>query len=164
MSAAGRRAWGAYNSGTYTTPVWVAFNRISEVERPSSRSTSDRMYRGAKNKKKVTGYMEYGITFKYAVKKAGVADTVLAKLEDSFINETVLDCIWLDQPLVVAIGNPAIGQTAKGIRGPYVVAKFDRSEADEDGVSYDVELVEVDHEESSVLVETVAFSGTVASA
>jgi hypothetical protein len=161
MSAAGRRAWGAYNSGTYAAPTWVAFGRISEVSRPQSRSTSDRMFRGAKNKKKVTGYMEFGVTFKYHAKKAGATDTVLAKLEDSFINESVLDCIWLDQPLVAPSGSSAIGTTAKGIRGPYVVAKFDRDEADEDGVSYDVELVEVDHEEASALVETVAFSATV---
>jgi hypothetical protein len=122
------------------------------------------MYRGAKNKKKVTGYMEYGVTFKYQVKKAGLADTVLAKLEDSFLNETVIDCIWLNQPLTAPTGSAAIGTAAKGVRGPFVVSKFDLDEADEDGVSYDVELVEVDHEESGNLVEVAAFSQNVVAA
>lgn len=157
MSAAGRRAVGYYNSGTYTTPVWVEFKRISEVKRPMNRATSDRMYRGAKNKKKVAGYIEFSITFKYQRKKAGLADTVYDKLLDSFVNETVLDCIFVDQPLTVATGGQA-STNAVGLRGPYVVSKFDLDEADEEGRSHDVELVEVDHEESGNLVETVAFS------
>lgn len=162
MSAAGRRAVGYYNSGTFASPTWVEFKRISDVKLPRSRSTSDRMFRGAKNKKKVAGYLDFGVTFKYHIKKAGSTDTVAAKLQDSFINETVLDCIWVDQPLIAPVGSSLIGTSSNGFRGPYFVSKFDRDEADEDGMTYDVELSEADDEQSGNVFETIAFTATVA--
>jgi hypothetical protein len=161
MSAAGRKCVAYLNTGTFASPVWTALNRITDVKSPQSRGSSDRMYRGAKNKKKVLGYLEYSFAFKYQVKKAGVADTLFDKLEDSNRNEVVLDVFFANQPLTAPTGSTAIGTAAKGLRGPVVVEKFDRDEADEDGVSYDVNLVEVDHEESGALVEIAAFSVTV---
>lgn len=149
---AGRKRAAYYNSGTYASPTWVHLARISDVNRPQSRSTSDRMYRGAVNKKKVTGYKEHSFTFKYHVKKAGSTDTVLDKLQDSFDNDTVIDVCFMN-------GKFDTGTTRTGVRGPVVVSKFDISEADEEGVTYDVELVEV---EDDTIPEITAFSVTTA--
>lgn len=149
---AGRKRAAFYNSATYGSPTWVQFARITEVTRPQSRSTSDRMYRGAKNKKKATGYIERSFAFKYIPKKAGTTDTVLDKLEDSFVNETVLDVCFMT-------GTFDTGTTRVGVRGPFVVSKFDLNEPDEEGVSYDVELVEV---EDDTIPESVAYSVTTA--
>lgn len=149
---AGRKRAAYYNSGTYASPTWIHLARISDVNRPQSRSTSDRMYRGAVNKKKVTGYKEHSFTFKYHVKKAGTTDTVLDKLQDSFDNDTVIDICFMN-------GRFDTGTTRTGVRGPVVVSKFDISEADEEGVTYDVELVEV---EDDTIPEITAFSVTTA--
>lgn len=149
---AGRKRAAYYNSATYASPTWVHLARISDVNRTQSRSSSDRMYRGAKNKKKATGYKEHSFTFKYHVKKAGTADTVLDKLQDSFDNDTVIDICFMN-------GKFDTGTTRTGVRGPVVVSKFDISEADEEGVTYDVELVEV---EDDTIPEITAFSVTTA--
>lgn len=151
-ASAGRLRVAAYNSATFASPTWVTLARITDVQRPRSRSTSDRVYRGAENKKKVTGYMDRGFTFKYAVKKAGVTDAVLDKLEDSYTNETVLDMCFMN-------GAMTTGTTRTGERGPVVVSKLDISEADEEGVTYDVELVEVEDE---TIAEFIAYSVTTA--
>ncbi len=142
------------SSTPYATPTWTLVSRISDVSRPRSRSTNDRAYRGAKNKKKVLGYKEYGFSFKYHVKKAGATDTVLDKLEDSFTNETVLDVCFMN-------GKFDTGTTRVGERGPVVVSKLDISENDEEGVTYDVELVEVEDEQpAGTLFEFSAYSVT----
>lgn len=152
MGAAGKDRAAYYNSGTYASPTWVHFARISDVNRPQSRASSDRMYRGAKSKKKVLGYKEFGFTFKYHAKESGSTDTVLDKLQDSYDNETVLDVCFMD-------GKFDSGTTRVGVRGPVQVSKFDISEADEEGVTYDVELVEV---EDNTIPEITAFSVTTA--
>lgn len=128
--------------GTLTTPTWVEMKRISNVSRPQSRSTSDRMFRGAKNKKKVAGYLEMGFSFSYIAAKAGsaaeTADTVFAALEDSLLNETQLDVCFMDRPVT---------GDAIGVRGYVQCFKFDRKEDDEDSITYDVELGEVEAED-----------------
>lgn len=139
--------------GTLATPTFIEMKRISNVTRPRSRGTGDRMYRGAKNKKKVTGYLENGFAFTYIPAKAGsaaeTADTVLAALEDSLLNETSLDVCFMDR---------AITGDAVGVRGYVQVSKFDRKEDDEDSISYDVELVEVEeYDLSGNLVEIAAY-------
>lgn len=142
--------------GTLAAPTWVEMKRISNVSRPRNRPTSDRMYRGAKNKKKVTGYLENGFSFTYIPAKAGsaaeTADTVITALEGSLISETVLDVCFMDR---------AVTGAAKGVRGYVQVAKFDRKEDDEDSISYDVELIEVEeYDDSGDLVEIAAFATT----
>lgn len=131
--------------GTLSTPTWVEMRRISNVNRPKSRSTSDRMFRGAKNKKKVAGYLEYGFSFQYVPARAGSqaasADTVLTALEASLENETILDALFLDRAVNVT--------GAKGVRGPMMCTKLDRKEEDENSIVFDVELVEVEHEDGS---------------
>jgi len=142
------------SSTPYATPTWTHVSRISDVQRSRSRSTNDRAYRGAKNKKKVTGYKEYGFSFKYHVKKAGATDTVADEFEDSYTNETVLDVCFMN-------GLFTTGTTRVGERGPCVVSKMDIIENDEEGVTYDIELVEVEDEQpAGTLFEFAAFSVT----
>ena len=141
--------------GTLASPTWVEMRRISNVSRPKSRSTSDRMFRGAKNKKKVTGYLEYTFSFQYVPAKAGsaaaTADTVLAALEASLENELTLDAAFMDRA-IATVG-------AKGVRGPMMCTKLDRTEDDESSVVFDVELVEVEHEDSAgALVEIAPYT------
>ncbi len=106
-----------YNSATYSSPTWVLLGRISDVNISRARGTGDRKYRSAKTAKKVGGYLEYGITFKYSVKRATIAapsDTVADKLEDSLINETTLDICALNAVI-------ATGTTRKGYSRPIYV-------------------------------------------
>lgn len=148
MSAAGRTATLAFNTGTFASPVWVEAHRATEVKRPSSRAGSDRKYRGAKNVKTVAGYIKTSITFKYQQKRAGVADAVFTLLQSRFLSGEFIDVAALSQKLTAPTGSPAIGTPAVGDRGPYVVLKFDRDENDEDGISYDVELAETDEDKT----------------
>jgi hypothetical protein len=143
--------------GTLPMPTWVEMKRISNVSRPKSRSTSDRMFRGAKNKKKVAGYLEYGFSFEYVPAKAGSgaasADTVLTALEASLENETILDAAFMDRAIATS--------GAKGVRGPMMCTKLDRKEDDESSIVFDVELVEVEQEDGSGnLVEIAPYTIT----
>lgn len=158
MSAGRLRALYVNTSSPYSfsSPVWTHASRISDVQRSRSRSTNDRAYRGAKSKKKVTGYKEYGFSFKYHVKKAGATDTMVDRFEDSFQNETVLDVAFMN-------GLMSSGTTRVGERGPVVVTKLDVIENDEEGVTLDVELSEVEDEQpAGTLFEFSAFSVTTA--
>ena len=147
----GRKNKAYYNTGTYGVPVWSPIPRISGVKRPQKRGTSEYDYRGAENKKTATGKKAYSVSFKYETKRLpGATDTVLAALQDSFDNETVLDMAFTDQDIATS--------GAYGIRGPFVVTDFDRDEAEESNTSYDVTVAEVDHEESDVLVETAPYT------
>ena len=162
MSAAGRRRAAYVNTGTFATPVWAHMTRITDVQRPKSRATSDRKYRGAKNVKTVTGYIKYGWTFKYAIKGPNAsADAILTKLQDSFDNEVILDVLFLNQRIAQPTGTFPSGANAVGVRAPVVVTKLDESEADEEGCTFDVELMEVDDEQSSALNETQPFTTAV---
>lgn len=147
--SAGRTRAAYVNTGTFSTPVWVMLGRISGVQRPRSRGTSDRKYRGSDNVKTVTGYTAYGFTFKYHVKAAKLAtDTVLALLEQSVgKTEKVLDVCFLNQRITQPTGTFTAGAQAVGVRGPVVVTKFDLAEDDEEGCTYDVELKEVEDEQ-----------------
>lgn len=148
--SAGRTRAAYINTGTFSTPVWVHISRISGVQRSQSRGTADRKYRGASSVKTITGYKKYGFTFKYHVKSSKLAaDTVIALFQASFDSETVLDVCFLNQRTVQPAGTFPTGANAIGVRGPVVVTKFDISEEDEEGVTYDVELNEVEDEQPS---------------
>ncbi|GAB5404301.1 MAG: hypothetical protein Aurels2KO_25320 [Aureliella sp.] len=139
------------NTGTFGTPVWSEMDRITGLKRPQNRGSSEYQYRGAKNKKTAVGYRKFELSFKYETKRNPAnADAILALLQDSYDNETVLDMATVDR---------AIATTgATGVRGPVQVTTFDRDEDDESNTSYDVTLSEVDHEESDVLVEIEAYT------
>lgn len=123
------------NTGTFGSPTWTALGRITSPKRTQTRAANARTYRAANNKQNVLGMKEYGYSFQYVVKSLGASDAVLALLQDSFDDEVVLDIAILDRPA---------GTGAKGIRGPFQVSQFDRSEDDEDAVTYEVTVVEVE--------------------
>jgi hypothetical protein len=146
------------NTGTYAVPVWTKLERISDVKLPKSRPSSRRAYRGLNSSKNVTGYLDFGISFKYEHKKVGQIHAAYDLLQDSLLNDTPLDCLNVNAPLVVPTDHPLAGEDAVGFRGYYNVVKLDRDEADEDGTTSDVELKEVYEEVSGVPKEVVAFS------
>ncbi len=141
---AGRYCSANVNTGTYGTPVWGVLSRISNVKRGQSRGTSEKRYRGAKNVKTVTGMKKYTFAFQYVSKDAGETDSVFALLQASLITTRKWTLAFLDK---------AAGTGAKGVRGPFVVTKLDRNEDDEDAVTYDVEVSEVDAEQTGTLWE-----------
>ena len=139
--------------------------RISGVQRPLSRGTADRKYRGATTVKTVTGFLKYGFTFKYHIKGPRLsADAVLVLLEASILNETILDVCFLNQRIAQPAASFTPGSNAVGVRGPVVCTKLDLSEEDEEGVTFDVELMEVEEEQAGLLVEIAAFSVPVVNA
>lgn len=128
----------------YENPMWEEMRRISDVKRTCSRSTSDRMFRGAKNKKKVTGYIERGFSFKYHPSRSSY-DIVLEMLRWSYTENFVIPVCFMDRR--------GIGPGGTGVFGPMLVTKMDEDEADESPVSYDVELVEAEAEFGGQLIE-----------
>jgi hypothetical protein len=135
---AGRHCTANLNTGTTAVPVWAAMGRISSPKRTQARAANGRTYRAAANKQNVLGVKEYGFSFTYLVKNLDSEDAILAALQDSFDNETVLDIAILDR---------AAGAGATGIRGPWQVSQLDRSEDDEDAITYDVTIVEVEDDD-----------------
>lgn len=155
--SAGRRRAAYVNTGTYSTPVWAEMSRISGVQRGRSRGTSDRKYRGSPNVKTVTGYKTNSFTFKYHVKGPKfTTDAVLTLLEASYEDETPLDVCFLNQKIVQPTGSFTPGANAVGVRGFVVSVKMDISEEDEEGVSYDIELREIEHEEPAGTARDIA--------
>lgn len=149
---AGRQCTANLNTGTYAVPVWSPLGRITSPKRAQSRGSSERMYRGADNKKTVLGYKSYGFAFTYIPKDIDLTDAILVALQASFDSGTVMDIALLDRTAAV---------DATGVRGPFVVQQFDRNEDDEDAVVYDVVLVEVDAEQTGALWETENYTITV---
>jgi len=123
------------NTGTFGTPVWSAIGRLSSPKRTQTRAANARTYRAATTKKNILGLKEYGFSFTYVVKGIADSDAILVLLQESFDDETALDIALLDRPA---------GTGAKGIRGPFQVSQFDRNEDDEDAVTYEVTVVEVE--------------------
>lgn len=144
---AGRTCTLNYNTGTYGSPTWVHIGRVSSPSRTQGRPTSRKTYREANNSKNVTGLIDNEISGQYVQKNAGQADTILDALEDSLLNDTVLDIAMLD--------GPAATTGSTGIRGPFVVSQLDKSEDDEDAVVFDFTLVEV---EDDTIAETTSYT------
>jgi hypothetical protein len=131
----GRQCSMNVNTGTFATPVWSAAGRVSSPKINMARPTSRKVYRESPNSKSVTGVRDIGLTFTYIVRGNTATDAVLTLLLNSFNNDTVLDMAALDRPA---------GSGAKGIRGPFQVSQMNKNEDDEDAVSYDVTIVEVE--------------------
>lgn len=144
---AGRTCTWNYNTGTFGSPTWVAIGRASSPSRTQGRPTSRKTYREANSSKNVTGLLDFEISGQYVQKNAGTADTVFDALEDSLLNDTVMDICMLD--------GPAATTGSTGIRGPFVVSQLDKSEDDEDAVVYDVTQVEV---EDDTITEVASYT------
>ena len=124
----------------YATPTWTRLCRISDLQISRSKGVNDSSFHCSPNKKAIIGYKKNSVTFKYTEKKVsatGVSDTTFEALEDSYENDTVLDCCFMN-------GTLTAGTTRQGYRGPMVVTKLDRASGDEDAVTYDVEMHEVE--------------------
>jgi hypothetical protein len=142
----GRKCKAYLNTGTYASKTWTEIKRMTDTKRPQSRSSSEFKMRGFQTIVAATGYKKYGVTFKYQTKSpAGTADTIEAALQTAYDNDADIEIAMVDRP-IATVG-------AKGTSGFFRVTKFDRDEADEDNVSYDVELMPADHEESGTPVE-----------
>lgn len=127
-------------STPYATPAWTRLCRISDVNISRSKGVNDAAFHCSPNKKAIIGYKKNSVTFKYQEKKVGatgVSDTTFAELNDSYENDTILDCCFMN-------GTLTAGTTRQGFRGPMVVTKLDRSQSDEEAVTYDVEMHEVE--------------------
>ncbi len=132
-----------YNAGTYAAPTWTHIARVSSPKQTRGRPATRRTYRSHVNSKNVLGMIDAGITFTYVCRASGT-DTVLTSLMTSLNSDTNMDIAMLDGPAATG---------ATGIRGQFKVSQMDRNEDDEDAVSYDVTLVEV---EASAADETTA--------
>lgn len=127
-------------STPYATPEWTRICRVSDVNVDRTKGVNDSSFHCSPNKKAIIGYKKNSITFKYTEKKVsatGVSDSVFDILEDSFENDTILDICAMN-------GLLSAGTTRQGERGPMVVTKLSQSRADEEAVTYDVEMHEVE--------------------
>jgi hypothetical protein len=134
---AGRTCSINYNTGTYASPTWTAMGRVSSPKMNEGRPATRRTYRGSPNSKNVLGMLDVGVTFTYVARPGTATDAVLTALLASLRSGTQMDIAMLDRPA---------GTGAKGMRGPFVVSAMPRNEDDEDAVSYEVTLVEVNHD------------------
>lgn len=146
----GRDAKLYYRSGgSYASPTWSEIKRIGDVTVGHEKSTSDLAIRETPNDKVSVGGLKFPISFTY-YKRRAVSDTIHAALLASFLNNTVLDIAAMDQAIAT------VGAT--GLRGPYVVTKFERGEPVNDSVAYAVEMQEVDEVDSSTPLYTQSFT------
>jgi hypothetical protein len=123
------------NTGTFASPTWSAAGRISSPTINMARPASRKVYRESPNSKNVLGVRDMGFSFTYIVRGIVATDAVLTLLLNSFHNDSVIDMAALDR---------AAGSGARGIRGPFQVSQINKNEDDEDAVSYDVTVVEVE--------------------
>ena len=136
-------------SGTYASPTWAELKRIGDVTIGGEKATSDLAIRETPNDKVSVGGLKFPISFTY-YKRRAVADTIFAALLASFMNNTVMDIAAMDQAIAT------IGAT--GLRGPYVVTKFERGEPINDSVAYAVELQEVEDLDSTTPLYTQSYT------
>jgi hypothetical protein len=122
-------------AGTYASPTWVLMAKVGDVDITMGKATSDVDTRETPNTKTVAGNKKLGITFNY-FRVDSHTDAVFNALAASYFDDTVLDMAAMEIAIATA--------GAKGIRGPFVVTKFDRKEAVNEATRYEVELAETD--------------------
>ena len=108
-------------AGTYALPVWVVINRIGDLDRSNSKSSTEVDMRSSSTTIVVFGNKNRELSFTY-YKKEGAADDVYNVLLDSYENDIALD-------LAIAEGN--IAAAGAGIlydRGPFVVSEMTKAE------------------------------------
>ena len=131
------------NTGTYASPTWSPMGRVSSPSITQGRPVARKTYRESPNSKNITGMRDIGLTFTYILRGNVATDTIFTALSNSYFTDSILDIAALDRPA---------GAGARGIRGPFVVSQFDRNEDDEDAVSYDVTLVEVEDDVNAAAI------------
>lgn len=140
----GREAKTYRNAGTHASPTAVLIDFIENLQLNLPKDKAELKDRSSKWKKKKGGHREASISFKYNYRKH-TTDTNFAAFQDSFLNDTPIEIIALDD-LITESG-------AKGFRGYFEVFQFDRKEDAGDIVSYDVGMDLTYKEESSTVVE-----------
>ncbi len=146
---AGKDCKAYVNTGTYSAKTWAEMKRASDFKLPNSRGSSDYKMRGYNGEVTSLGYTKRAVTFKYQMKKPGLADAVFTALETAYNTSADIECAFMDRP-IATVGS-------KGIAGFFVVTKFDRDESDEDNPSVDIELKPADHEEAGAAVEVAPY-------
>lgn len=106
-------------AGNYTTPVWVLIDRVGDVNRAGTKSTTEVDMRASETTIVVYGNKSREITFTY-YKRVGTTDSVFDVLEDSFENNTVLDIAMMEGAIATS--------GTQGVRGPFIVSQMDKSE------------------------------------
>lgn len=145
----GRLAKLYYNSGTYGTPTWTEIKRVSDVNINLTKNTGSVTTRESPNQKTVVGAKVFQITATYHEKIA--TDTVLAAILDSYYADSPTDT---GGTMELAAMNQAIATTGStGIRGFFAVNDATRGEPVGDSVNRNIVWDEIDHEESSAVVD-----------
>ena len=109
-------------TGTYASPDWVVIDRIGDLDRSNSKSSTEVDMRASPTTIVVFGNKSREISFTY-YKRPGDSDLVYNVLLESYENDLVLD-------IAIAEGDIS-GTPAAGIlydRGPYTVAEMTKSE------------------------------------
>ncbi len=137
---AGRKAGGKKKlymnpAGTYASPTWVLMAKVGDVDITMGKATGDIDTRETPNTKTIGGNKKIGFAFNY-FRVDGQTDAVFNALEASYYDDTPIDMASMEVAIATA--------GAKGIRGPFMVSKFDRKEPVNEAVRYEVELVETD--------------------
>lgn len=143
MGQPGRKSKLYVNAGTHASPSWTLIDRAQDVTVPLSKERVEQDDRSSPFKKKHGGGKEFQLNFGYTYKKG--TDAVYSILLDSFLNDTAIELLELDD-LVSVTG-------AKGWRGYMEVFGFEKGQELNNTVSIDVECELTEHEEGGSVVE-----------
>lgn len=121
--------------GTFGTPAWVVIDRVGDVDRSSTKNTTEIDLRSSPTTVVVMGNKAREVSFTY-YKRQGVSDLVFNVLQYSFENNTPLD-IGLSE---IVITYPL----AFYDRGSFVVAELAKSEPIAGVDAYEVTLLAAD--------------------
>lgn len=133
----GKDCFTYYNSAaTYETPTWVEAKQVRDESIDLAKSKAEFMSRESKFKRKKGALIEAPATLTIEY-RAG--DAFIAKLWDSFVNNTPIDMAFMFDTLP-----PAAGTTSEGIRMPIEVFDFPFARDLEDGclIEVGVEMTE----------------------
>lgn len=146
----GRDQYMYINTGTYGTPTWALVKRCGDVELGLEKATSEVDTREGPSTKTVVGNRKVSLSFDYFLRKGGTADAVFAAYEDSFYNDTPVECALMNGP-IATVGS-------KGIRGPFVVTNLTRGEPVNENVRHSIELMECYDYDSDTLLNAVSYT------
>jgi hypothetical protein len=125
------------NAGTYASPTWSRVDKVEDVDIDMGKDASELNTRETPNTKTLGGgQKKIGIKFSY-FPVDGQTDAIFNKLEQSYWQDTCIDIAAMPSAGIAVAGT-------KGIRGPFLVTKFDRKEPAKGPVKYDCELQETD--------------------
>ena len=131
-----------YNSGTYSTPTWVAIPRVGDVTDAGGKNTSSLATRETGYDVQGAGLKTKTLSFTY-LHKPGGSDTVHDALRSSYDDDT--------QTEFYAADGAAATTGTTGYRWYGIVTKFDFVQELEGGSMWDVEIVPAREDDSGTL-------------